>query len=221
MRLTLVTFSGASESDQESIIMSTAGSEHMDEEEIDESLLDDNEEEAAEGAKKDKEMAASSTGNDDSTKEVVHNAGSVGSLATSFMLNVTVGSNEVFAPPKIDSRSTSRKKTGQVEDQHMPRNVGLPREYEMVRAARRNWLASTPLSIIGPPSRKSMSSASGFHTGNLVVEGDSRHLSVQHYHSLKDKLNIAMSFVPQVYAVCDMCREARHPVYSPCLCGVV
>ena len=38
MRLTLVTFSGASESDQESIIMSTAGSEHMDEEEIDESL---------------------------------------------------------------------------------------------------------------------------------------------------------------------------------------
>ena len=41
MRLTLVTFSGASESDQESIIMSTAGSEHMDEEEIAESLLDD------------------------------------------------------------------------------------------------------------------------------------------------------------------------------------
>ena len=59
-------------------------------------------------------MAASSTGNNDSTKEVAHNAGSVGSLATSFMLNVTVGSNDVFAPPKIDSRSTSHKKTGQV-----------------------------------------------------------------------------------------------------------
>ena len=67
MRLTLVTFSGASESDQESIIMSTAGSEHMDEKEIDESVLDDKEEEAAEGVEKDKEMAASSTGNDNST----------------------------------------------------------------------------------------------------------------------------------------------------------
>ena len=78
IRLTLVTFSGASESDQESIIrMSTAGSDHMEEEEIDESILDDN------------------------------NAGSVGSLATSFMLNVSVGSNDIFAQPKIDSRATS------------------------------------------------------------------------------------------------------------------
>ena len=73
-----MTFSGASESDQESIIrMSTAGSDHMEEEEIDESILDDN------------------------------NAGSVGSLATSFMLNVSVGSNDIFAQPKIDSRATS------------------------------------------------------------------------------------------------------------------
>ena len=72
--------------------------------------MDDSEEESAEGAEKDKEMAATSTGKDDSTKEFAHNAGSVGSLATSFMLNVTVGSNDVFAPPKIDSCSTSRKK---------------------------------------------------------------------------------------------------------------
>ena len=80
IRLTLVTFSGASESDQESIIrMSTAGSDHMEEEEIDESILDDN------------------------------NAGSVGSLATSFMLNVCAGSNDifVFAQPEIDSCATS------------------------------------------------------------------------------------------------------------------
>ena len=78
IRLTLVTFSGASESDQESIIrMSTAGSDHMEEEEIDESILDDK------------------------------NAGSVGSLATSFMLNVSVGSNDIFAQPKIDSCATS------------------------------------------------------------------------------------------------------------------
>ena len=53
IRLTLVTFSGASESDQESIIsMSTAGSDHMEEEEIDESLLDDNEEEPADGPRR-------------------------------------------------------------------------------------------------------------------------------------------------------------------------
>ena len=103
-----MTFSGASESDQESIIsMSTAGSDHMEEEEIDESLLDDNEEEPADGAEKDKEMETCNTGKDDSTKEVAHNAGSVGSLATSFMLNVTVGSNDIFAQPKIDSRATS------------------------------------------------------------------------------------------------------------------
>ena len=52
-----MTFSDASESDQQSIIsMSTAGSDHMEEEEIDESLLDDNEEEPADGAEKDKEM---------------------------------------------------------------------------------------------------------------------------------------------------------------------
>ena len=106
-----MTFSGASESDQESIIsMSTAGSDHMEEEEINESLLDDNEEESADGAEKDKEMETSTTGKDESTKEVAHNAGSVGSLATSFMLNVTVGSNDVFAQPKIDSCATSRKK---------------------------------------------------------------------------------------------------------------
>ena len=190
-------FSGASESDQESS-MSTAGSENMEEEEeIDESLLDDNEEEMAEGGEEDKETGASSTGKDDSTKELAHNAGSVGSLATSFMKNVTVGSNDVFITPKADSRATSRQKLGPGDKQHMPRSVGLPREYEMVRAARRNWLASMPLSGIGPLSRKSMSSASCFHTCNLVVEGDSRHLSVQHYHSVKDKLNIAMSFDPK------------------------
>ena len=113
------------------------------------------------------------------------------------MKNVTVRSNEVFAPSKVDNSATNRQKTGPGDKQHMPRSVGLPREYEMVRAARRNWLASTPLSGIGTLSRKSMSSASGFHTGNLVVEGDRRHLSVQHYHSLKDKLNIAMSFDPK------------------------
>ena len=177
--------------------MSTAGSENMEDEEIDESLLEENEEDSAEVVEKDKETGASATSKDDSAKECAHNAGSVGFLASSFMKNVTVGSNEVFAPSKVDSRATNHQNTGRGDEQHMPRSVGLPREYEMVRAARRNWLASTPLSGIGTLSRKSMSSASGFHTGNLVVEGDRRHLSVQHYHSLKDKLNIAMSFDPK------------------------
>ena len=57
-----------------------------------------------------------------------------------------------------------------------------------------------------------MSSASSFHTGNLVVEGDSRHLSVQHYHSLKDKLNIAMSFDPKSM-LCVTCPE-KHVILS-------
>ena len=34
-------------------------------------------------------------------------------------------------------------------------------------------------------------------TRNLVVEGDKRYLSVQHFHSLKVKLNITMSFNPK------------------------
>ena len=63
---------------------------------------------------------------------------------------------------------------------------GLPREYEMVRAAKRNWLAASSLSGIRPLSRTGVSNLSGFHSGSLVVEGDSRHLAVQHYHSLKD-----------------------------------
>ena len=151
----------------------------MEEEERDESLLDDNEEELAEVDGKDKETRASTTSKDDKAKECAHHAGSVGSLATSFMKNVTVGSNDVFAPPKVDSRATNCQKTGLGDEQHMPHSVGLPREYKMVRAARHNWLASTPLSGIGPLSRRSKSSASGFHTSNLVVEGDSRHLSVQ------------------------------------------
>ena len=68
-------FSGASESDQESSSMSTAGSENMEEEEIDESLLDENEEESAEVGEKDKETGASATGKDDSAKECARNAG--------------------------------------------------------------------------------------------------------------------------------------------------
>ena len=88
----------------------------------------------------------------------------------------------------------------------------------MVRAARRNWLAASTLSGIGPLSRTGISSLSGFHSGSLVVEEDSRHLAVQHYHSLKDKLNIASSFDPKSMH-CVTCTEShvlltdtQHPV---------
>ena len=78
----------------------------------------------------------------------------------------------------------------------------------MVRAARRNWLAASTLPGIGPLSRANISGTSGFSTGSLVVGGDSRHLAVQHYHSLKDKLNISMSFEPKAM-VCVTCPEKR------------
>ena len=91
----------------------------------------------------------------------------------------------------------------------------------MVRAARRNWLAASTLPGIGPLSRANISGTSGFSTGSLVVGGDSRHLAVQHYHSLKDKLNISMSFEPKAM-VCVTCPE-KHAVLNgggaPCLCG--
>ena len=81
----------------------------------------------------------------------------------------------------------------------------------MVRAARRNWLAASPLSGIGPLSRSVLKS-SGFSSGSLVVAGDSRHLAVQHFHSLKDKLNISMSFDPKAM-VCVTCPD-KHTVLS-------
>ena len=88
----------------------------------------------------------------------------------------------------------------------------------MVRAARRNWLGASSLSGIGPLSRMGVSNLSGFHSGSLMVEGDGRHLAVQHYHSLKDKLNISSSFEPKSMH-CVTCTEKRviltdtqHPV---------
>ena len=46
----------------------------------------------------------------------------------------------------------------------------------------------------------------------MVVAGDSRHLAVQHFHSLKDKLNISMSFDPKAM-VCVTCPD-KHTVLS-------
>ena len=76
----------------------------------------------------------------------------------------------------------------------------------MVRAARRNWLAATALGGIGPLGRKAVCQASGFTTGSMVVEGDGRHLDTQNFHSLKDKLNLSMSFDPK-RMVCVTCPD--------------
>ena len=44
----------------------------------------------------------------------------------------------------------------------------------------------------------------GFETGSFVVAADNRHLAVQNFHSLKDKLNVSMSFEPK-HMVCVTC----------------
>ena len=83
---------------------------------------------------------------------------------------------------------------------------GLLREYEMVKAAQRNWLSAVALSGIGPLSRKITAVGGGFETGSFVVAADNSHLSVQNFHSLKDKLNVSMSFDPK-RVVCVTCND--------------
>ena len=71
----------------------------------------------------------------------------------------------------------------------------------MVKAARRNWLSAVALSGIGPLSRKVAVAGGGSETGSLVVTADNRHLAVQNFHSLKEKLNISISFEPDTWSV--------------------
>ena len=85
----------------------------------------------------------------------------------------------------------------------------------MVRAVRRNWLAATALGGIGPLGRKAVCQASGFTTGSMIVEGDGRHLVTQNFHSLKDKLNMSMSFDPK-RMVCVTCSD-EHVVLGSAL----
>ena len=138
---------------------------------------------------------------------------SVGSLTHSFMHSINMGTNDVFIPPKKNHNTTATgvaEKAPELQDRG--RGAGLPREYEMVRAVRRNWLAASTLSGIGPLTNANISGTSGFSTGSLVVGGDSRHLAVQDYHSLKDKLNISMSFEPKA-TVCVTC-PVKHTVLN-------
>ena len=64
---------------------------------------------------------------------------SVGSLTHSFMHSINMGSNDFFiAPTKIHNTTTTGVADRAPELQERGRGGGLPREYEMVRAVRRN-----------------------------------------------------------------------------------
>ena len=200
---------------------STKGAEEeMAEEEMDESLLDEVDDNmsigsnanAVTGENSVREMPATTVPAAPTTTESAgERSGSVASLSQRFMANVTVGSNDVFTAPTNHANTTIPPRSRKAAEKQDLRGGGLPREYEMVRAARRNWLAVSPLSGIGPLSRSVLKS-SGFSSGSLVIAGDSRHLAVQHFHSLKDKLNISMSFDPKAM-VCVTCPD-KHTVLS-------
>ena len=112
------------------------------------------------------------------------------------MKNVRVGSNDVFGAPAThpainNVKSASSRGTASAGTEQ---GSGLLREYEMVKAARRNWLSPVALSGKGPLSRKVAVAGGGFETGSFVVAADNRHLAVQNFHSLKDKLNVSTTF---------------------------
>ena len=216
MKLTIVIFSEGPESSSKHTRMSN----HK-EDEMDESILDNDDEELPTFTNSQTTShlgPEAGTSSDTSTQESASattggKTVSVGALSHSFMHSINMGSNDVFTAPKNIHNTTTTGAGDRVpEPQDCRRGGGLPREYEMVRAARRNWLAASTLSGIGPLTRANISGTSGFSTGSLVVGGDSRHLAVQDYHSLKDKLNISMSFEPKAM-VCVTCPE-KHAVLN-------
>ena len=213
----LVTFSGMAESEQRK---TGAGSDQVVEKdkadnrmEEGEHLLDESDSEDALAT-----AAKAHPGNPpDNMKEsaaVKTSTNSVGQLASNFMKNVRVGCNEVFTNQNCSSLNTADKAASSrmIGTAGKPDMAGLPREYEMVRAAQRNWLSSVALSGIGPLSRKLAAVSQGYHTGSFIVESDARHLQVQNFHSLKDKLNVSMSFEPKGM-ICVSCNDS-HAILS-------
>ena len=125
IKLTLVIFLGVMESNSATVDRAETANNKM-EEEMDESLLDETEEESVAKAAT---ASARDSSNSNKPKESCQSEGSVGSLATSFMKNVVVGSNEVFTVPKFTSHLTnSLTKGSKRSDQDKPRWGGLPRE---------------------------------------------------------------------------------------------
>ena len=125
IKLTLVTFLGVMESNLTAVDRAETGRDKM-EEEMDESLLDESEEELV--AKAAATVNPSAGPNSNKPKESYQSEGSVGSLATSFMKNVVVGSNEVFTVPKFNSNLTnSFSKGSKGLDQDKLRGGGTPK----------------------------------------------------------------------------------------------
>ena len=112
----------------------------------------------------------------------------MGTLVKDFMKNVRVGSNDVFAATATaaaPANSAEKTASSRVAAYSGTEQVsGLPREYEMVKAACRNWLSAVAMSGIGPLSRKIATAAGRFETGSFVVAADHRHLVVKNFHSL-------------------------------------
>ena len=180
--LYLVTFSGMAESEQGSTKMANSRQEEdelMAQMEEDECLLDESDGE-------DKQSATM-------TKERATKAGrvnSVGTLVKDFMKNVRVGPNDVFAvPASAPANSTEKTASSRAAGSSGTEQAsGLPREYEMVKAAHRNWLSAVAMSGIGLLSRKIATAGGGFETGSFVVATDHRHLAVKNFHSLNDNV---------------------------------
>ena len=110
-------FLGVMESNSASVDRAETVNKKM-EEEMDESLLDETEEKSVAKAAT---ASARDSSNSNKRKESCQSEGSVGSLATSFMKNVVVGSNEVFTAPKFTSHLTnSLTKCSKGSDQDKP-----------------------------------------------------------------------------------------------------
>ena len=126
--------------------------------EEDKRLLDESDGEEKQTTTDQKEKAA----------DAVH-VSSVGTLAKNFMKNVRVGSNDVFVAPathpanKTVKSASSRGTAAACTEQ----GSGLARGYEMVKAARRNWMSAVALSGIGPLSRKVAVAGGGLKLGVL------------------------------------------------------
>ena len=77
---------------------------------------------------------------------------SVGTLAKNFMKNVREGANEVFAAPAPANSAAKSASSRAATPAGTEQASGLPRKYNMVKAAHRHWLSAVALTGIGPLS---------------------------------------------------------------------
>ena len=142
--LTIVIVSEDPESELKAGKMSTTSNKAA-EEEMDESILDEVDDDMSTGSNAD---TGENTGQENSaavalpapsSKESARDrSGWVASLSHSFMQNVTVGSNDEFTAPTNRANTTNPPISRRATEQQELRGGRLPREYEMVRVARRN-----------------------------------------------------------------------------------